>query len=130
MFWAQAILSFVIWVAYGIRFARRGAQVKAWALAKSPSKRGITAGGLFLLGMVALFGAMMAAAAAKAVRPDGIVLWAHLLITLAGLGLVHAQMLAMALLITAPQPTVTPDLASASASLESTGNLTDEATSS
>lgn len=127
MFWAQALLSFGLWVVYGVVQARRAARIRAWAKGVSPTLRGLWAAGLFLGGAGLMLGALLSMAARNGISPQGIAPWAWILLSLAGVAFVHAQTLAMALLLASAQPTVTSERAAASERTELKGTPPDEA---
>lgn len=129
MFWAQALVSFGLWVAYGIVQARRASQIRLWAKQVSPTLRGLWAAGLFLGGAGIMFGALFSLAARKGITNQGIAMWGWAMLSLAGLVFVHAQTLAMALLVVSAQEAVTQGRASASENTELQGISSDEAPS-
>ena len=129
MFWAQALLSFGLWVAYGVVQARRASRIRAWARQVSPALRGLWAAGLFLGGAGVMFGSLFSLAARNGITPLGIAGWGWIVLSLAGLVFVHAQTLAMALLVVSAQEAVTQGRAPASENSELQGIPSDEASS-
>jgi len=114
VFWAQAAVSFLIWIGYGVYQGRRSAQVRAWSRSVSRSSRGLQAAGLFLVGGAALVGGLYATWAGNGLTDSGFAAWAWGVITVAGLILVHTQTLGLALMVTAAQEAVTAERAEAS----------------
>jgi hypothetical protein len=122
VFWAQALTSFGLWVAYGVFQARRAARVREWARAVSPALRGFWAAGLFLGGAALMLMGLLGIAAGKGISPSGLQAWAWLALSGVGLAFVHAQTLAMALLVVSAQEAVTRERAAASETSESPRN--------
>ena len=119
MFWAQALVSFGLWVAYGVVQARRASRIRQWARQVSPALRGLWAAGLFLGGAGIMLGALFSLAARNGITPQGIAIWGWAVLSLAGLAFVHAQTLAMALLVVSAQEAVTRERVAASEKTES-----------
>jgi hypothetical protein len=93
----------------------------------SAAWRGLFAAGLFLLGAAVMLGGLLAVSSGKGLSPAGIAFWAWGLLTLVGLVFVHAQTLALALLVISAQEAVTRERAAASETSEPKGILPDEA---
>jgi hypothetical protein len=87
------------------------------------------AAGLFLLPSGALLGMLALIASANGLSRDGFALWAWSAIALGGLGYVHAQTLATALLVSLAHEAVTRDRAQPSETQNPTGSTSDEAPS-
>jgi len=127
VFWAQALSSFGLWIAYGVYQSRRSAKVRAWAQRFSPASRGLAAAGLFLTAALVMFGGLMAIITGKGLGPSGLAGWAWLLVVCVGLVFVHIQTLAMALLVVSAQEAVTRERRDASETSTRQGISSDEA---
>jgi uncharacterized membrane protein len=99
MIWIQGLTCFAIWIAYGYVRSRNSEQLRL-RLAQIPrQKKALAGAGLMLLGAAILFATLVASYAMGGFTPMGMTLPTWLLVAVAGLGFVHAQMMAMAMLV-------------------------------
>jgi len=103
MIWVQGLACFVLWVLYGVGRSRRTAKVRAWAATTPRASRGLMAGALFLLPAIALGALMIGLLKGNAVTSHGLEPWAWAAVAFVGIGYVHCQTLATALLVTLAQ---------------------------
>lgn len=126
MFWAQALLSFALWVAFGVVRMRNSTHWRDRAKQVSPAKRGIQAAAAFLLAVVVLFGPLTLIATLGGLTKSGFTLWAWLVLTAAGLAFVALQTWGTALLVLSAQDSVTQARLNTSGKPESIGTSSDE----
>lgn len=99
MIWLQGLACFALWVGYGIFKSRSSNDLRA-RLAKIPRQRKALAGaGYMILGAAILFAALMASHALGGFTPNGMTLPTWGIISITGLAFVHAQTMAMAMLV-------------------------------
>lgn len=127
--WFQTLSCFLLWVAYAVWQTRRAGTIRVWAFGIPRLKRGLLAAGLFVVPAAALLGLLLGMASARATTPAGLVAWAWATVAVAGLGYVHTQTLATALLVSLAHEAVTRDRAEPSEPLNHLGNTSDEAPS-
>ena len=126
----QSLVCFVFWVAYAVAQTRRSTAIRTWAFAIPRTRRGLMAAALFLVPSGLLLCLLLTIAAQHGIKPDGMQPWAWLVILVGGLGYVHAQTLATALLVSLAHEAVTTPTLGPSDLPNSQGNNTDEASSS
>jgi hypothetical protein len=100
MFWLQGLVSFAIWIVFGIVYSRRSRHIRAYLFAQSRGRR-VAIGAISMIGGSALlFGTLVALHATGGFTSHGMTPLSWLLITGAGLVFVYSQTLAMAVLVT------------------------------
>jgi hypothetical protein len=105
--WAQAGVSFLVWIAYGIVQARRSEEIRVRVFAMPRNARTVRAVSLMLGGVVFLGLGLAVVQALGGVTRDGMTLWGWVLVTGVGLVFVHAQAMSMALLVSLALESVT-----------------------
>lgn len=103
MLWAQGLVSFVVWILYGVFQTRRLAQVRAAVERVPRSRRGCLGALILLVAAGTLFGGLIGITAMGGFAGGGMTALGWLLVTLLGLGFVHAQTMAVAMLATLAQ---------------------------
>jgi drug/metabolite transporter (DMT)-like permease len=99
MIWLQGIGCFLIWALYGIARTRRSHRVRNWARTVPIGQRGALAGALFVLPAVGLAALIFTIAQHHWLGSSGLQPFAWVAIVCVGLGYVHCQTLATALLV-------------------------------
>jgi NhaP-type Na+/H+ or K+/H+ antiporter len=118
MIWAQGLLSFGVWVAYGYVRAR-GSDTLRRQLAQKPRRRRALLGGAYMLGSVTiLFLGLMGIALAGGMPPGSMLPWGWVSMTILGLVFVHGQTQGAACLISLIQDPVTSAVLKPSTSAE------------
>jgi hypothetical protein len=100
MFWIQGLVCFVLWIGYGFVQSRRSGQIRENLQKLSRKTRALSGAALMLLGAGVLFGALIGNHALGGFTPTGMTPLSWICIALAGLLFVHAQTMAMAMLVT------------------------------
>jgi len=100
MFWVQGLVSFAIWIVFGIVYSRRSRQIRAYLLSRTRPQR-VALGAMSMIGGSALlFGTLVGLHAMGGFTIKGMTLVSWILITVAGLVFVYSQTLAMAVMVT------------------------------
>jgi hypothetical protein len=100
MIWIQGLICFAIWIAYGFVQSRRSDQIRGKISGQPRSKRAIGGAVIMLLGAGILFGVLVTAHSLGGFTDRGMTIPTFIAIAVAGLGFVHAQTMAMAMLVT------------------------------
>ena len=90
VFWTQALLAFLVWIAVGTVIARRGKSVRQWAARRGRNAAPIAMGGL-LAAVLILFGSMSALAKAGGFGGTTMSPPVWFVVTLAGGAFIGAQ---------------------------------------
>jgi hypothetical protein len=97
--WLQALICFGIWITYGVIQSRRSAQIRTQFTQMSRGARSRNGAFLMLGGGALLFGCLILCYVTGGLTPNGFKVWAWLLFAICGLAFVHAQTMAMAMLV-------------------------------
>jgi hypothetical protein len=100
MFWLQGLVSFALWIGYGIMQSRRSPAIKAKLVSMPRHKRALNGALLMVGGGAVLFAVLLAVYALGGFTRVGMSLWAWFAISAAGLLFVHGQTMSMAMLVT------------------------------
>lgn len=93
----------MVWILYGVVQTRRSARVLAAVERVPRSRRGCLGALVMLFSAAGLFGGLMGIAAIGGFAGGGMTALGWLLVTLLGLAFVHAQTMAMGMLVTLAQ---------------------------
>lgn len=99
MLWIQALVSFALWIAYGVVLARLAPSMRKTFSGQSRRRRTVLGPVLMVLGAVLLLVGIGGIGALRGLGPTGLKPWAWLVLTVIGLGFVHAQSVASLLMI-------------------------------
>jgi hypothetical protein len=100
MIWVQALVCFAIWIGYGFVQSRRSQEIRAKLSALPRSRRVMSGAVLMLFGAATLFGVLMLVQIMGGLTQSGLTFLSWVLVAAGGLAFVHAQTMAMAMLIT------------------------------
>jgi len=114
----QSAIAFLIWVAYGYYQSRRPEQVRRISERIKREYRGPVAALLLMAAVAALFLGLNLVVLAGGFKSDGLAIWAWVAVVAIGLMFVHLQTLALALIVSVVQESVTASRLSASSSQE------------
>lgn len=113
--WAMSLISFALWIGYGVFQARRSSEIRDRVSRVPRSRRVLIGAGLMILGIAALFVALMAIQSLGAFSGKEMTIPGWLGATFGGLMCVHCQTLAMAMLVSvALEPVTNPHRPSSS----------------
>ncbi|HZH97654.1 MAG TPA: hypothetical protein VEX38_01670 [Fimbriimonadaceae bacterium] len=119
--WTQGLVSFAVWIAYGVVQWRRSSKIYTRVSSIDRQKR-ITGGAvLMLLGALVLLGGLYSVELLGGFTRTGMTPLGWLLVTLVGLAFIHSQTVAAAMLVSLVGPTVT-EASSAASSNRDTEN--------
>jgi hypothetical protein len=96
---AQCILSFLIWIAFGVLWRRRVARSDFRHAGLSRGTVAFRGAGMLVYGAVWLLGGLFVVQAFGGLTPTGLKPWAWTLVTVAGIEFVRAQMVAVAKMV-------------------------------
>ena len=99
MIWIQGLACFTVWISYGYIRSRNSEQLRDRLAKMSRQRKALAGAGLMLLGATILFATLAVSYATGGFTSRGMTLPTWLLVTVAGLAFVHAQMMAMAMLV-------------------------------
>jgi hypothetical protein len=96
---AQCVVSFAIWIAFGVArwIKREGMRAKIDAMPRT--RRVLGGAAMMILGAAWLLGGMLAIQSLNGIQQGALALWAWLAVTLVGLGFVWAQTEAVAMMV-------------------------------
>jgi hypothetical protein len=97
--WIQGLLSFGIWIGYGLYQRKRAFKLKAWTQRVPVAYRTLLAIAMLLASLVLLFGGFILLSNFGQLSPDGMSFFGWLSLTAVGLAFVHLQMSAASLLV-------------------------------
>lgn len=103
----QGVVSFGIWILYGVFLSRRSLQLRQRVQRMSRTVRGIRGGMTMIGALVILLGGFTGISLAGWMTPKGFTPLGWLAATLFGLAFVHAQTMSMAMLVSLAVPDVT-----------------------
>jgi hypothetical protein len=103
VFWVQIATSFLIWIGAGAVLMRRSESLRTHAFAVPRTPRALRAALLFVISPLGIFAPLLLISSVGGLRPDRLLLWAWLLVSLGGLvcvgaatyGLAYAVAIAM-----------------------------------
>jgi len=88
VFWIQMGVSFLLWIAVGIRLMKASVGIREHAFRLSRPARGMRSAILFLLSPGFIFAPLWLMWTSGSSQPDRLVMWAWALVTIGGLGCV------------------------------------------
>lgn len=100
MIWVQGLICFAIWIAYGFIQSRRSDTIRQRLSSLTRQSRAVSGAVIMLVGAGILFGVLITAHSFGGFTTNGMTPLTFLAIAIAGLGFVHAQTMAMAMLVT------------------------------
>ncbi len=100
MFWFQGLVSFALWIGYGVFQSRRSEKIRVKLTAIPRGKRGLMGAITMILGASALFGTLLGTYALGGFGLNGMTILAWIAISIGGLFFVHSQTMSMAILVT------------------------------
>jgi hypothetical protein len=101
--WPQALLSFLVWLAYGVWMRRRSDALRARLAGMSRARRVFLGSAGLVLSAFGLLAGLVAVSAMGGLREGALTPWAWLAVTVLGLGFVHMQVLGAAAMISLVQ---------------------------
>ncbi|HTQ10636.1 MAG TPA: hypothetical protein VMI31_11230 [Fimbriimonadaceae bacterium] len=107
MLWLEGGLSFLLWIAYGVIQSRRSDAIRRQVGRMSRGSRAVLGASLFLVGAMVLIGGLGIVLQAGGFASAGMTPIAWTVVTVLGLGFVHAQTLGTAMLVSLVQENVT-----------------------
>lgn len=107
MIWFQALACFGLWIGYGVVQARRSESIRAKVNALPRGTRATLGAVLLVVGAAVLFGTLIGAQLLGGFTRDGMSPLTWLAIGAGGLLFVHAQTMAMAMLVSLVHESVT-----------------------
>jgi len=105
--WFQALVCFGLWIGYGVLQARRSETIRAKVTSLSRNARATMGAVTMLLGAIVLFGILIGSQYLGGFTRDGMTPLTWLAIGAGGLLFVHAQTMAMAMLVSLVYESVT-----------------------
>jgi hypothetical protein len=127
VFWVQATISFVLWIAFGAWMMRRSMALKRHSFSISRVRRSLSAGALFITGMGVLFGCMWLSGTQHGFQSGSLAIWAWILISFGGLFCVSSVTVGFAYLVSLAMEAARHDRvteeASAASSIQSTSEI-------
>lgn len=122
MIWLQAITCFGLWIAYGVVQARRSPRIRARLEAMSRGKKTAMGAILMLSGALVFFLTLLGSYVLHGITPNGMTPLTWIAVALGGLAFVHAQTMAMAMMVSLVHETVTSSPVISSDQQSPTGN--------
>ncbi|MFI5385416.1 MAG: hypothetical protein ACHQ50_04765 [Fimbriimonadales bacterium] len=107
MIWLQGGTSFIAWIAYGVIQSRRSYLIREQVSRMGRTQRGIAGAALFLVGAMVLIGGLGIVLQKGGFTSAGLSAVAWPAVTVLGLAFVHAQTMAMSMLVSLVQDNVT-----------------------
>lgn len=108
MFWTQALISFAVWIAYGVVMSRLYAKRRPKVVNGSRRKRTLLGPVLMLVGAVMLLSGIFALYETHGIGPNGMTSWAWIWLTTFGLLFVQIQVLASLVMVSLATETEPP----------------------
>jgi hypothetical protein len=99
MIWLQGLTCFAVWLAYGYFRSRSSDKIRARLAGMSRRSKAASGAGLMILGAAILFGVLVFSYATGGFTVKGMTIPTWIMVAVGGLAFVHAQTMAMAMLV-------------------------------